>query len=322
MALVYGTNEGLVDEYVKGFIKTVCSDINDPFQVVYMNASDVNADNALLFSEYASQSLLGGRRVIVVRDADNNLTKTMIKLFEEVKSDTFIVVYSASLNKRSSLVKLADDDADIISVACYEDRSEDIYSTVKNVMVKNNITINSEAMQLLCSRLSNDRKSNLGEIEKLIIYVGDKKNIVPEDIVNIIGDTSSSSMEDLCFFTASGDSANSQKSFNRLVKENTEPLSIVRSLYYHFERILSCVANMEKGMTLDKAVFALVPRVMFYRESSFKSQVSVWKKDRILGVLKLLAKCEKQCKTTNMPNYEIVSYTLMQVSSAAAKLRR
>lgn len=38
--------------------------------------------------------------------------------------------------------------------------------------------------------------------------------------------------------------------------------------------------------------------------------------------MELLYKCERDCKSTNMPVEEIVSYTLMQIGSAAAKLNR
>lgn len=51
-------------------------------------------------------------------------------------------------------------------------------------------------------------------------------------------------------------------------------------------------------------------------------QVSLWPKERLFSVLELLYKCERDCKSTNMPVEEIVSYTLMQIGSAAAKLNR
>ena len=73
--VIYGANDGLVAEYVKKLAKTVCPDLYDPFQVVYFNGSDINAEPANLFAEYTARSLMGGRRVILIKDADNNLTK-------------------------------------------------------------------------------------------------------------------------------------------------------------------------------------------------------------------------------------------------------
>lgn len=318
--VVYGTNEGLVAEYVRAFTKVICEDVNDAFQVAYLAASDVNSDPGLMFGEYGSRSLMGGRRVIVVRDGDNNLTKHLKKMFEEVKSDTLVIIYSDSLNKRSSLVKLAEEDDGFACIACYEDRDEDIYNTARKVFVDNKITISGEALQLLCARLSNDRRSNLEEIDKLITYIGDRRNVVVEDVLAIVSDNSSSSTDDVCYAVASGEQEKAQKSYLKLLNEGVEPIAVVRSLYYHFDKILQCLATMEKGMTVDKAVFALVPKVIFYREPSFKRQVSLWKKDKALGVMELLYKTERSCKTTNMPSEEIVSYALMQVASAAKRL--
>ena len=100
--------------------------MHDPFQVVYLNGSDVNADPGTLFSEYTSQSLMGGRRVIIIKDADNNLTKHFKVLLEGTPSDTLVIAGSGSLNKKSSLVSLGESRDDMAVIACYEDRDEDV----------------------------------------------------------------------------------------------------------------------------------------------------------------------------------------------------
>lgn len=320
--VVYGTNDGLVNEYVKKLVQTVSTDLYDPFSVVYLNGSDVNAEISTLFAEYSSQSLMGGRRVIVIKDADNNLTKHLKTMFENSKSDSLVILSSASLNKKSSLVSLAEEREDMGLIACYEDRDEDIFGTARAKFIENGLTINNEALQLLCSRLSSDRKSNLGEIDKLITYMGDKKNVAIEDVQNCISDQSSSSSEDICYYAASGQTANALKSFRKLVNEGTEPISIVRSIAYHFNKILTARGFVEKGEPIDKVMYKLTPRVIFFRESSFKKQVSIWPKERLFSVLELLYKAERDCKTTNMPVEEIVSYTIMQISSAAARLSK
>ena len=92
--VIYGSNDGLVNEYVKKLIQTVSKDLYDPFSVVYFNCADVLADIGALFAEYTSQSLMGGRRVIVVKDADNNLTKHLKTLFDGTPSDTLIIISS------------------------------------------------------------------------------------------------------------------------------------------------------------------------------------------------------------------------------------
>lgn len=320
--VVYGSNDGLVNEYVKKLIQTVSKDLYDPFSVVYLNGSDVNAEVSTLFAEYSSQSLMGGRRVIVIKDADNNLTKHLKTMFDDSKTDTLVVISSTSLTKKSSLVSLAEERDDMGLIACYEDRDEDIFNTARSMFIENGLTINNEALQLLCARLSNDRKTNLGEIEKLITYMGDKKNVSVEDIQNCISDQSSSSSDDICYFAAGGQSEKALKAFRKMINEGNEPISIIRSMSYHFNKILTAKGFVEKGETIDKVMYKLTPRVIFFRESSFKKQVAIWPKDRLFSVLELLYKAERDCKTTNMPVEEIVSYTIMQISSAAARLSK
>ena len=318
--VVYGSNEGLVAEYTKKLINTVSADLYDPFAVVYLAGTDVNDDPGVLFAEYTSQSLMGGRRVIVVRDADNNLTKNIKYLLENLQSDTLLVITSSSLNRKSSLVALGEANQEMVALACYEDRDEDVFATARAKFIENGLTINNEALQLMCSRLSNDRKSSMGEIEKLITYMGDKKNVTTEDVRAIISDQSASNSEDVCYYAAGGYIDKALASLQKLFNEGDEPVAIVRALSYHFNRLLACKAFMEKGEPADKVIKKLVPKVIFYRESSFKRQLALWPKDKIFSVLELLYKCEKDCKTTNMPTNEILSYTIMQISSAAARL--
>ena len=246
--VIYGSNDGLVNEYVKKLIQTVSKDLYDPFSVVYFNCADVLADAGILFSEYTSQSLMGGRRVIIIKDADNNLTKHLKTMLDGTPSDTLVIISSTTLNKKSSLVTLAEEREDMGLIVCYEDRDEDIFATARSMFIKNGLTINNEALQLLCSRLSNDRKTNLGEIDKLITYMGDKKNVTTDDIQICISDQSAASGDDVCYFAANGQTDKALKSFRKLVKEGNEPISIIRSLSYHFNKILTVKAFMEKEL--------------------------------------------------------------------------
>lgn len=80
----------------------------------------------------------------MVKDADNNLTKHLKTMLETLNSDTLVIVSAANLNKKSSLVVLAEGRDDMASVACYEDRDEDVYATVREKLVENGYTIGAK----------------------------------------------------------------------------------------------------------------------------------------------------------------------------------
>lgn len=320
--VVFGTNEGMIADYASQLAKSVCPDLNDAFRVVSFSMDSLEKDIGQLYGEYNAQSLLGGRRVIIIKDGNNNLTAHFKTLFKDSSSDTLVIVSSSSINTKSSLVTFAKDNPEIGLISCYDDREGTIYSFTKEYLEKSGITIAQDAMQLLCARLSPDRKASTGELEKLITYLGTRRNIVLQDVQTAISDTSCSSLEDLCYFTAGGNSAKALESYQELLHEGEEPVTLTRNLTYHFFKLLNSVAAIEKGQTADAAIAAIRPPVMFFRKPDLIMQLKIWKRKDINNVLELLYKCERNCKTTNYPAEDILSYTILQIAGAAKRLTR
>ena len=319
--LIFGSNEGMIADLAQKFILSVVPDVSDAFLVSNLAVEAVEKDVGLLFGEYNAASLMGGRRVVVIKDVNNNLTKTLKELFESSTSDTLLVMTSLTLNTKSSLVSFVKDATFGALISCYDDRAEDISTYVKSFFKAQNITIATDAFELLCQRLSVDRKASSGELEKLLTYIGSKRNITFEDVQKAVSDTYASTFEDMCYFTASGHSEGALRSYRFLLNEGEEPVQILRQLTYHFLKIIECVSQIEKGATPDNAASTLRPPLMWFRKADFVMQLRFWRKSSVLDVLSLLYKAEKECKTTGYPSEEITGYTLMQIASAAKKLK-
>ena len=272
-----------------------------------MSGDDVASDFGRLCGEYNGQSLMGGRRVIMVRDAGNQLSKDLRKMLDDSKSDNLLILYACDLNKKSSLVKLAENSDDMACVACYEDKNEDIYNTLKTM----GLVFDQGALQLLYSRMSGDRMINLAELEKLKIYMGDAKNVTAEIVAKVISDQSDSSIDDICYAVMGGNRGEAEILYQKYVSEGNEPVTVLRLLVYHVLKLLNCQAGIEKKETIDAVVKKLAPPIIFYRQDAFKAQ--------LLRVLGLLYDAEKDCKTTGMPAAEIVSLTLLKLAGAAKR---
>lgn len=317
--VIYGSNEGMIATLSQQFIKAVSDDIYDAFHVSYLDMADVSADIGALYAEFNAQSLMGGRRVVVIKDATNLLTKPLRELLEESSSDSLLVITSQSLKTKDSLAVLAKDEANFYGIGCYDDRDEDISQFASKFMDKNGFRIDTSAFQLLCARLSNDRKISQNELDKLITYMGNNKNISINDIKTVISDTSASSQEDLCYFVALGQTEKAISSYNRLIFEGENPVTIIRTVSYHFMRLLDCAVQIEKGSTADKVVFGLRPPLMFFRKNAFINQLRLWTRNRIMSALALLYQTERECKTTDIPAEETASFALMRIANGVKK---
>ena len=319
--VIYGSNEGMISTLSQQFIKSISPDIYDAFHVSYLEMADITSDIGSLYAEFNAQSLMGGRRVVVIKEATNQLTKMLKELLESSSSDSLIVITSSSLKTKDSLAIMAKDEDFLYGIGCYDDRDEDISQIANKFISQNGFNIDNTAFQILCSRLSNDRKISINELDKLITYMGDRKNISVDDILTVISDTSASSQDDLNYFIAQGQVDKAIASYNRLIFEGENPVSIVRAISYHFMKLLDCAIKMEKGETADKVVFSIKPPLMFFRKNAFISQLKIWNRSRILTALSLLYQTERECKTTDLPAEQVASFTILRIANGVKRFR-
>lgn len=318
--VLFGSNEGTIAMLQRKCAEAVCGDVQDAFRYVSLEMSEVSKDGQEIYAEYYAQSLMGGRRAVVVKNADNNLAAVLKNIIPETKSDNLLIVCSSSLNTKSSLITWAKDRADVIIVGCYDDREENISESAAALLRAQGLIFDMATLQVLCARLSPDRKVNQSEIEKLAMYLGERKNVTIADVKAAVSDVSGANYEDFCYYAAGGEVMKACAMFERLLKEGEEPATIIRQLTYHFNKLLGCAALLEGGKSTDEVVKSLRPPLMFYRKAAFMQQLRIWTRERLLGALSMLYDCERDCKTTNLPAEQVVSYCVMRVSSAAKKL--
>ena len=318
--LVYGSNEGLISEYMQKFTKTVSENLQDPFAVAELDWEEIRNDVGALIGEYSAQSLMVGRRVVILKNGTDDLVKVLQGFMETSKSNSLLLVRgSENLNSHSALINYFNSESFLATVACYDDRGKDLILSVKQMLSENKLTYSQEAFDLLCSMMSNDRKSNLNEIDKLVTYVGNTRHVEVDDVRKVVYDASAGLVDDLCFCTFSGLKLQALKIVNYMLDEGIEEVKIIRSLLRHVTLLLEAKSLVEKGMSSAEAVKKTLSRKLFYRYDMAEAQISGWTKDRLFDVSELLYNAERDCKTTDFPNKEILTYLILTLVSAAAK---
>ena len=68
--LIYGPDLGLVRERAETATKAIAGDLSDPFNVVEFTPSTLRDEPSRLTDEACALSMMGGRRVVRLRDAD------------------------------------------------------------------------------------------------------------------------------------------------------------------------------------------------------------------------------------------------------------
>jgi DNA polymerase-3 subunit delta len=324
--LVYGPDEGLVRERVQTLMKTVVEDLNDPFRVADLAQSAVKSDPALLADEAAAMALTGGRRVVRLRDADDGVTKAFKALLDDPVGDALIIAQGGDLAAKSSLRKLFEAAPNAAAIACYLDSGQAVETVIRDSLAKAGLGIQRDALGLLSGYLGGDRQVTRAEVEKLITYMGgpgqdSALEITPDDVLACVGDVSALSLDDMIYALADGDDSTTQALLDRLVGEGQALIGLLRTVSRHFMRLHLAGGAMAHGKSADQALALLKPPVFFKVKGRFLAQLRKWPPARAAQALDLLLEAEMDCKTTGMPEYEIVSRVFLQISRAARRSR-
>jgi DNA polymerase-3 subunit delta len=316
-ALFYGPDGGQVRERADRLAKAICPDLADPFRISELTAAALAADPARLADEVSAMSLIGGRRVVRIRDAGDGVTAILAATLAGTRGDSLVVIEAGDLPGRSSLRKLCETAAGAASVACYADSARDIADLIRETLSARRIAIAADAQAYLVAHLGGDRLVTRQELEKLTLYAGDGGRIELADAVACVGETNSLSVEELVYAAAEGEPAKLDNALLRCLQEGQAPISILRATMRHFHRLHLAAARVAGGGSPDEAMRQLRPPIFFKFVERFKAQLAIWKPRRIAAALDSLTRAELDSKRAVLPQETIAREALFTIARAA-----
>jgi len=321
--LLYGSDGGQVIERARDLVRSVVDDLNDPFRVAELRGTDLAGDPARLADEVAAQSLIGGRRVVYVREAGDAVGALFESFFaDDPPGDGFVVVEAGALGKSSSLRKAFEDADRGAAIGCYGDEGAALEDIVEETLKARGLAAEPDALAFLVDHLGSDRLVTRGELEKLALYAAGKKEVTLEDAVAVVGDSALLGLDDVIFGAAEGDHAGADRALARLFLEGASPVMVLRAMARHLIRLQLVAGLKADGGSAAQAVARLRPPVLFKLRDRLIAQAGRWTPDRLAAALDLVAEAELQCKTTGLPDQAICSRALMAVANAARARRR
>jgi len=295
--LVYGPDEGLVRERADVISRFVVSDIRDPFNVAEMSGADISATPTRLMDEALAISMLGGRRVVRVHSAGDDIAGIVKEALAALKpGDNLIVMTAGELSPRSSLRLLFENAGNAAAIPCYVEDERDIGRVIAESLREAGCAIESDALAYMAGNVVGDRAVARSEIEKLIIYMGDKKNITLEDIAACVGNSAALSLDDLSKNVASGNFAAAERILGHVLSEGMPAVTVLRTLQNYFLRLHVTKSRLGAGESHDAALAKLKPPPFFKAKPAFEAQLRGWSLPQMEQALALLTGAEARCK--------------------------
>jgi len=321
-ALVYGPDAGLVKERAEKIARTICPDLTDAFRVVELDADGLPKDPARLHDEAASLSLMGGRRLVRIQDAGDNVGAIFDRFFKDPPpGDAFIVVAAGDLPPRSSLRRAFESAKNAAAIPCYLDGPRELGELAREIFAAHKITARPEAMQYLVAHLGGDRGVSRQELEKLALYVGDGGTVDESAAFDAVGDSAELTTDEAVFAAAEGDTAQLERALNRAFGEGAQAVSLIRAELRHFHRLHLAGARQAAGKSEEEAL-KFRPPLFFKFTDRFKRQMRLWPPARAEAAMTALNEAEARMKTTGLPAETICREALLRIARGAAAAAR
>jgi DNA polymerase-3 subunit delta len=300
--LLYGPDTGLARERADNLARSVCPDLRDPFRVADLAASVLASDPARLVDEAAQIGLLGGRRVVRVREAGDGLAPLFARfLADPAAGDALVILEAGELSTRSALRRAFDEAPGAAAIGCYPDSARDLAQVIREAFAAHRIAASRDALDFLVAHLGEDRLVARAELEKLTLYAGDGGHIDLDQARAVIADSAALSLDDALFAAAEGDAAALDRALARIFQAGESPVAIVRAMLRHLQRLHLLAAGIASGGSVEEAIRAARPPIFFKAQDSYRRQLQRWSTARLARVLDRVAEAEFRMKLTGLP---------------------
>lgn len=322
--LIYGPDEGQVREYAAQIAKTVVKDPSDPFSCVEVSEESLKNEPTQLHDELFAMNMMGGQRLVRVSTSGEAVGKLLAEIYDGARQpEAYLVITGGELTPRSSLRALFEKHTKLAALPCYKDEGYQIDNLISQAFRSSNIRAEREVMQYLAANLGSDRRVTMSELDKIVLYCSDGGALSLAEAIDLVGNSAELTLDDLCNALADGNIRGVDRIMQKLMRENTQPIQILRALQRYFLRLHLMTGKIkQQNMTPDQAINEMKPKVFFKQVPVLRRQLGMWKPAMLESALLMLTKAEQASKETgSSPEAQLQHYTT-QILSLYYKSRK
>ena len=311
--LVYGQNKGLVREKSQTIINSYK---NDETEIIKCENDELMSEPEKLSNEFNTFSLTEKKKILHVLNTKDNLTEIITNtVIDDQDLINLIVFESGKLPPGSKLRKLFEKEKHLGILACYFDTEQDVRGLIEKTFKKEDMLISRDISLLIAKHLGNERHIIKSELEKIILYLKDKKEFEAEDILKCLSQNEDFGFDDLNYNLCDGNIVKLDKIIKQLYLDGINPVALLRSANKHFEKILFVNQKIDSGMKLNESVSQLKPPIFFLYINQFKNHVKKWKTTLCYKAIERIMETEEICKLNSKISKIVCWRTLRIIAS-------
>jgi len=300
--LLYGGNEGLIEETIKKVFS------NDTSKKIYKyNENEILENTNDFESLIFNKSFFDENKLIIVSGSTDKILQLIKDVLEKKPEDVDIILKSKALEKKSKLRAYFEKNNNVNIVAFYDDNRQTLLALTENYFKNQKIKISHESLNLLIERSRGNRIILNNEIEKIINYSTSKKNLRLEDLIKITN---------LAEDYDTGEIVNqyllkNKKKIANLINENnfspTDNILLLKTFLYKLKRLKKIKLESNDKKNLDNVLLYFKPPIFWKEKEIIKQQLKCWTLNQINLKIKKINYLELLIKKNSEISAEIIN---------------
>jgi DNA polymerase-3 subunit delta len=298
--LLFGPEQSLVNYRFNVIAKKISPDLADPFLVSNLSKERISEDGGLVADEFFAMSMLGGRRLILIKDGDAKSAEALKSLFADSdfakKSENFILIQAGNLDKSSALRKACEFNPSFATIACYEDNESTIKKFISDELVKRKIKFTAPVTLMILNKFGRNRALILSEIDKIVSFLGGETALSVEVVESLSSSESESSIDSFVTNFAAQKFALALLDAEKNFRNKIDPIMMIRFLSNYLQK-LYCARVEIDSKTSNFEVAVKNQRLFFKVEIEFRKHLTQLSLSFLTKNLRNLEKLELKIKS-------------------------
>ena len=284
--LIYGDNEGLKNEIINILKQNFNGTVEN------LDETEIIKNLELFYEKLFNQSLFDKEKIIIINRCSEKIYETIDNIVEKSVSNIKIILNANILDKKSKLRSLFEKDKKLVIIPTYKDTSLTLVEIAKKFFYNYKISISQETINLLVNRCNGDRGYLNMELDKIFVYVKDKKNINLEEIYKLTNLAENFSINELVDTSLSKNSQKTSEIINESNYKSEDGILILRTLLQKAKRLLNLYEVQDGNVSFDSLINDYKPQIFWKDKPIVRKQLENWSKSKIKDLIVNINKTE------------------------------
>ena len=309
--LFYGQNNGAKEEETSKLIKQ-----DKDIKPNIYEEKEILENYEAFYNDIVSDSLFDERKLFVIKRVTDKFLKIIEKILNKNLTNVLIILDAGNLEKKSKIRNLFEKDKKLVCIPFYPDNFAQLAHITNNFFNKINHPISQSDINLIVSKSNGDRGNLKNELQKIELYVSNKKKLTSSSLLKLINLVENHNISELVDHYLAKNERKIKMILNENILSNEDCIIIVRTLLNKSKKILKLSSVYEKNKNLDLTISSAKPPIFWKDKEITKQQILKWKPENIKKLIYKLNELELLIKKNIINSMNMITNFIFEQSSS------